>query len=423
MSERERKVRECDKISMQKSSTVNEIEQINLQINELLDQRKILEQKWQKLEEKDFELQLIIEDLNETILDIEEGRSDSLSTVQQLRREDEDDESEEDEGEIGACFKILEGHTDDIVCLDFNHLKGMLVSSALDGTVKAWDLYRKRCLGNIEGHSGIVRCLHLNEARLLTGSDDSTIKQWDLSLIPSPIMPSSSASSVSSVSAIDGGIVNETFTLQGHQSEVTVLDADQHTLVSGSNDKTIRQWDLETQQCVLTLDVLWASNNKGTLGDTRMAHYAYAAYDFVGALQFWDFALASGTSDGKIRMWDLRTGQAHRTLPGHSAPITCLQFDEIHLVSGSLDKTVRIWDLRTGSVFDTLTYNTPILSLQFDTNKIISSGTSNAIDVYNRTSFQHTTLTNDSSYVNTVRFRNDVLASGGSDHIIKLWSI
>ena len=38
----------------------------------------------------------------------------------------------------------------------------------------------------------------------------------------------------------------------------------------------------------------------------------------------------------------VRTGQAHRTLVGHTAPVTCLQFDELHIVSGSLDKTVRV---------------------------------------------------------------------------------
>jgi hypothetical protein len=37
--------------------------------------------------------------------------------------------------------------------------------------------------------------------------------------------------------------------------------------------------------------------------------------------------------------------------------------------------------LRTGSVFDTLTYTSPISSLQFDAAKIISAGTSSAIDV------------------------------------------
>jgi len=43
-----------------------------------------------------------------------------------------------------------------------------------------------------------------------------------------------------------------------------------------------------------------------------------------------------------FRFCKVRTGQAQRTLMGHTAPVTCLQFDEIHIVSGSLDKTVRV---------------------------------------------------------------------------------
>ncbi|CEP16454.1 hypothetical protein [Parasitella parasitica] len=431
ISEREKRVRDCDKLSMQKSSTANEIDQINIQINELLNKRKTLEQKWERLEEKDIQLQLIIDDLNDAIIDIEEGRSISGSASKSDRGNESDPEDEDFES--GTCFRTLQGHTDDVLCLDFNHPKGMLVSSSMDGTVKAWDLYRNRYLGNVEGHQGIVRCLHLNEASLLTGSDDHTIKQWDLSLIPPPQQDFSGSSLFSStpsspsLAAIDGSIVSETFTLEGHQGEVTALDANQTHAVSGSNDKTIREWDLETQQCLLTLDVMWASKNGGdSIVESwldRAMNYGYAAHDFVGALQFWEFALASGTSDGKIRMWDLRTGQAHRTLSGHSAPVTCLQFDQVHLVSGSLDKTIRIWDLRTGSVFDTLTYTTPVSSLQFNASKIVSSGTSNAVDVYNRTSFQHSSLVGHKSHVNSIRFHNDVLASGGSDNVIKLWSL
>lgn len=64
--------------------------------------------------------------------------------------------------------------------------------------------------------------------------------------------------------------------------------------------------------------------------------------DFVGGVQFWGYALASGSGDGGVRMWDMRTGQAHRTLIGHTAPVTCLQFDEQYIVTGSLDRTVRV---------------------------------------------------------------------------------
>ncbi|KAI7859546.1 WD40-repeat-containing domain protein [Circinella umbellata] len=353
----------------------------------------------------------------------------------------------------GFSVFTLEGHADDVLCVDFNHPKGILVSSSMDGTVRAWDLHRNRCLGSLEGHTSLVRCMQLDNATLLTGSDDGSIKQWNLTAIspvPTPSSASSTAASVVSSGRSSPELSNEdnnnmlpvlndccTGNLEGHQAEVTALYSDQSTAVSGSNDKTMKQWDLETQQCVLTLDVMWASNSAGSGSSSSgwrsmksldqwsldgISSY-FEPSDFVGALQFWNFALASGTIDGKLRMWDLRTGQAHRTLPGHTGPITCLQFDEVHLVSGSTDKTVRIWDLRTGSVFDTLSFNSPVSSLQFDSGRIISSNATENIDIYNRTSFQHSILQGHTAPVNSVRFRDTVLASGSSDGVVKLWAL
>ncbi|ORZ10413.1 WD40-repeat-containing domain protein [Absidia repens] len=340
-------------------------------------------------------------------------------------------------------YQSLRGHEGGILCVDFDHSKGTLVSSSLDDTIRVWDLRHGLCSGQLEGHANLVRCLQLDDMRLLTGSDDGTIKQWDLSCFSSAPTPATtdSFSDISSPQrspstspdlnddTVSSRTVSYVSSFDDHQREVTTIDADSTNMVSGSNDKTMKLWDLETQKCVLTMDVMWASQNSNSNSsstwsfDNFKMNFFESSIDYVGALQFWNFALASGTVDGKLRMWDLRTGQVHRTLPGHNGAITALQFDDIHLVSGSADKTVRVWDLRTGSVSDTLSFSGPVSSLQFNAGKIISSSNTTDIDVYNRTSFQHTKLSGHTEPVNTLQYKNNTLASGGKDKIVKIWAV
>ncbi|KAI9304031.1 WD40-repeat-containing domain protein [Cunninghamella echinulata] len=354
------------------------------------------------------------------------------------------EEESDEEYEFGECFKSLHGHERGILCIDFNDPKGQLVSSSLDGTLRVWDLRNGRVCGQLDGHHNLVRCLQLDDMRLITGSDDGKIKQWDLSDVsnaPTPVSADSfsgysSAPASPSLAPQKMNDNNTPLTLNtscvssfdGHQSEITALHADTTNLVTGSNDKTMKLWDLETQSCVLTMDVMWASQHSGSSISTSSSSWSFnffePAVDYVGALQFWNFALASGTVDGKLRMWDLRTGQAHRTLPGHKGAITALQFDEIHLVSGSADKTIRIWDLRTGSVFETLTFSEPVSSLRFNTERIMSTTIdTNDIHIYNRTSFQRSKLTGHTDSANTLQLKKDTLASGGKDGVVKLWAM
>lgn len=273
--------------------------------------------------------------------------------------------------EPGSSIKEFQAHNDMVTALDFDAPFGTMVTSALDDTVRVWDLNHGRCIGLLEGHHASVRCLQVEDNIVATGSMDASIRLWDLNKAEYSPGPGRLDSTKEEDEGDDGLAFTDSsepppappsssmqscplFCLEAHVAEVTALHFRGDTLVSGSADKTLRQWDLVKGRCVQTLDVLWAaaqasstinpgSNNEGQWRSTGRT--ADASADFVGALQCFDAALACGTADGMVRLWDLRSGQVHRSLVGHTGPITCLQFDDVHLVTGSLDRSIRVWIL------------------------------------------------------------------------------
>ena len=61
--------------------------------------------------------------------------------------------------------------------------------------------------------------------------------------------------------------------------------------------------------------------------------------------------LASGSDDDTVRLWDVATGrQIGNPLTGHTGAVNSVAFspDGKTLASGSDDDTVRLWDVATG---------------------------------------------------------------------------
>lgn len=264
----------------------------------------------------------------------------------------------------GSNIRTLPAHNDCITSLDFDMPFGTMVTAALDDTVRVWDLNLGRCMGLLEGHTASVRCLQVEDNLVATGSMDASIRLWDLSRAKyEPYENRVGEHGEDDDDGLGFGNADEDapppppansmeecplFVLEAHVDEVTALHLKGDTLVSGSADKTLRQWDLAKGRCVQTLDVLWAAAQaSATLNPvdaswkpTGRTHDANA--DFVGALQCFDAALACGTADGMVRLWDLRSGQVHRSLVGHTGAVTALQFDDTHLVTGSADRSIRV---------------------------------------------------------------------------------
>ena len=138
---------------------------------------------------------------------------------------------------------------------------------------------------------------------MASGSSDQCIKIWDLA---------------------DGV---EVLTLTGHEQTVrSLLVVSSTKLISGSEDKTIRVWNIQnetTETSVLKGHNSWVSNLV-LLKDHN--------------------TLASSSWDRTINLWDISNCELVKTLDRHSDRVNSIALtDDNTLISVSQDKTIIVW--------------------------------------------------------------------------------
>jgi WD40 repeat protein len=116
--------------------------------------------------------------------------------------------------------------------------------------------------------------------------------------------------------------------LKGHTYRVTsvAFSQDGSRVVSGSADKTVRIWNVMTDNSQL----IFASN-----------------------IPLPDGSRVKRTALGKFRrIWNVTTGKVEAELKGHTNLVMSVAFsqDGRRVISGSRDRTVRIWNVATGEV-------------------------------------------------------------------------
>ncbi len=95
-----------------------------------------------------------------------------------------------------------------------------------------------------------------------------------------------------------------------------------------------------------------------------------------------DGQLASGSDDGTIRLWDLESGQPMKVLEGHSREVLGVAWSaDGRLASASADQTVIIWDLQQGLPAQVLSgHNNWALNVAWSTSNQVASGSCNELD-------------------------------------------
>ena len=120
--------------------------------------------------------------------------------------------------------------------------------------------------------------------------------------------------------------------LTGHTDAVRSLAISREgQLISGSGDRTIKIWNVETGKLWKTLE--GHTNEVFSLTISKEGQ------------------LVSGSSDRTIIVWNIETGQILKTLKGHTNFVSSLVISkEGQLVSGSADKSIKVWNIKTAEL-------------------------------------------------------------------------
>jgi len=194
---------------------------------------------------------------------------------------------------------------------------------------------------------------------------------------------------------------------KGHNGPTTslALTPDEHTLFTGSWDKTVKQWDVRTGECVRTLT-----------GHT----------DFVKAILLVGKFLFSGSADAHIRQWDIQTGECVRDLKAHTRSVECLAVSEDGktLFSASSDRTIRKWDIESGQVLKVYEgHETNVYALTVWDEEMWTASADKTVKRWNIETGESDTTLEHLDAVKSLAIAGSYVVTGSSDDNITVWDI
>lgn len=271
-------------------------------------------------------------------------------------------------------------------------LEGRLYAAALEG------VQVKGIEGADINHVAVAR----NGNRLLTSSDDNSVKIWDAN------------------TGVELGEFNQ------HQSDCEETDdagkplcwvwgadfsPDGSRAVSASRDLTARIWESPNGKLITILE-----GHRSSVYDTAW----HPEEDII----------ATSSSDDTIIIWDANSGEAIRTLTGHTGNVNAIDFspDGNLIASASDDGMARLWNWRNGGRISAVSIGGSGNDINFsnDGSMFAAAAENGRIRIWDTGSRQRVaTFDHGAEKAFAVAFANDdtTLATSGIDPIIRLWKI
>ena len=174
-----------------------------------------------------------------------------------------------------------------------------LVSSSSNGDISIWDLKNYKEIHSLKKHQWDVFSIAIDNDKLFTGSDDYSIKMWDIK----------SGKLLKNLKSAHGGSINSLLVYK-------------NMLISASDDKLIYVRDIESGKLLHILD-----GHKRGVTSLKINH---------------DY-LVSASNDRTLILWDLHTFNKIKQLRGHSKSILSMDINKENIVTGSMDYKIRVW--------------------------------------------------------------------------------
>ncbi|CAG2247106.1 serine-threonine kinase receptor-associated protein-like [Mytilus galloprovincialis] len=258
------------------------------------------------------------------------------------------------QGDTGDWIGTFEGHKGAVWGATLNKEATKAATGAADFSAKLWDALSGEELHSFT-HKHIVKSVNFatDSTQLLTGSNEKLLRIFDLN------NPTEDAKA--------------TFT--GHTSNIknalfTYFDK---RVVSASDDKTVRVWDVTSGEEIHKFEFPTAPNSIDISKDGTIlvvSHGNFTSFwnaerfdkikEYEAPTQINSTALhpdkkvfVSGGEDLRMYKFDYETGEELESFKGHFGPVHCVKFspDGDLYASGSEDGTLRLWQTTVGKTY------------------------------------------------------------------------